>query len=412
MNDLSQDLLAKIKILYEQKKYSKLETTIEKLNNLVDLPSNLQMIYAVSKALNPKSKIKDYEKSAFFFEKVYLKDKSNLEPLYNLIIVSLKANMHSNLNTYLEDIYKYKKNDPKILEGLCKTNIFLGNMIKATFYYEQLVELVPDSPSNWTKFLASINYHQNIKQDLYLRYCKKFDNTPKPISMVEKLIKKRKKIINLGFFSPDFKTHSVAFFLKSLLKGDEFKRFKLIAFSNLSPSNYDNLTFELKNKFDEWNDVSNLSDQQFINLCVEKDIDILIDLAGFTNGNRINAFRARCAPVQILWAGYCNSLGIENMDYLITDKNLIKKGEEKSYTEKLIYMPEIWNSLSKPKNLPEIDLNICKNNKIFTFGSLSNFQKISTETIKVWSKILNNTNSKLILKSSINNSEDLKKKSV
>ena len=42
------------------------------------------------------------------------------------------------------------------------------------------------------------------------------------------------------------------------------------------------------------------------------------------------------------------------MDYLITDENLIKKGEEKFYSEKLIYMPDIWNSLSKPKNLPEI----------------------------------------------------------
>ena len=409
MNDLSQDLLAKIKNLYDQKKYSKLEITIEKLKNIADLPSNLQMIYAVSKALNPKSKLKDFQKSAFFFEKIYLKDKSNLEPLYNLIIVSLKANMHSNLNVHLKDIYKYKKNDPKILEGLCKTNLFLGNMIKATFYYEKLVELTPNSPLNWTKFLASINYHQKIKQDEYLKYCRKFDSTQKPISSVHNQIKKGKKIINLGFFSPDFKTHSVTFFLKDLLKGDEFKRFKLIAFSNLSPSNYDNLTFELKNNFEEWNDISNLSDEEFIKLCNEKDIDILIDLAGFTNGNRINAFRARCAPIQILWLGYCNSLGIKNMDYLITDENLIKKGEEKFYFEKLIYMPDIWNSLSKPKNLPEIDLNICKNNKTFTFGSLSNFQKISVDTIKVWSNILNNTNSKLILKSSINNSNDLKK---
>ena len=135
----------------------------------------------------------------------------------------------------------------------------------------------------------------------------------------------------------------------------------------------------------------------------------MIDLAGYTNGNRVNAFRARCAPVQILWCGYCNTLGIQNMDYIIADKNLIYKEEENHYTEKVLYMPEIWNTLSVPKNLPEINLNISKNNKIFTFGSLSNFQKISSKTIKVWSKILNNSNSRLILKSSINNSEDLKK---
>jgi predicted O-linked N-acetylglucosamine transferase (SPINDLY family) len=165
----------------------------------------------------------------------------------------------------------------------------------------------------------------------------------------------------------------------------------------------------LKKKFDYWEDISSLSDEQFIQLCIDKDIDILIDLAGFTNGNRVNAFRARCAPIQILWLGYCNTLGIKNMDYIIADKNLIKKDEENLYSEKIVYLPNIWNSLSRPKNLPDIKTNILKKSEVFTFGSLSNFQKISLQTIKVWSKILNNTDSKLILKSSINNSEDLKK---
>jgi predicted O-linked N-acetylglucosamine transferase (SPINDLY family) len=95
------------------------------------------------------------------------------------------------------------------------------------------------------------------------------------------------------------------------------------------------------------------------------------------------------------------------MDYIVADKNLIKENEKNLYSEKIIYMPEIWNVLSKPKNLPDINLNISKNNKMFTFGSLSNFQKISSKTIKVWSKILNNTNAKLILKSSVNNNDDL-----
>jgi len=268
--------------------------------------------------------------------------------------------------------------------------------------------LTPNSVNNWTKFLASINYHQNIQQDKYLNYCKKFDQISKPISAVKNKILKKKKIINLGFFSPDFKTHSVTFFLKDIINTDTERRFRFISFSNLPPSQYDHLSFELKKKFDDWHDVSNLSDEKFIELCVKNDIDILIDLAGYTNGNRVNAFRARCAPIQILWLGYCNSLGIQNMDYIFADKNLIKKDEENLYSEKVIYMPDIWNCLSKPKNLPEIDLSVSKNNEIFTFGSLSNFQKISPQTIKVWSKILNNSNSKLILKSSIHNSDHLK----
>ena len=407
MNDLSKDLLDKIKNLYEQKKFSKLETTIENIKNFEGLPTNLQMIYAVSKALNPNSKIQDYKKSAFFFEKIFLSDQTNLEPLYNFIIVSLKANMHLRLNKLLEEVYKKHEIDLKILEGLSKANFFLGNMIRATSYYEKLSNLTPNSSNNWTKFLGSINYHQNLQQDQYLNYCKKFDKISRPLSPVKNKVLKKKNIINLGFFSPDFKVHSVSFFLKDIINEDENKRFKFTAFSNLPPSQYDSLTNELRKKFDNWEDISNLSDEQFIQLCVKKDIDILIDLAGFTNNNRINAFRARCAPIQILWLGYCNSLGIKNMDYIVADKNLIKENEKNLYSEKIIYMPEIWNVLSKPKNLPDINLNISKNNKMFTFGSLSNFQKISSKTIKVWSKILNNTNAKLILKSSVNNNDDL-----
>ena len=407
MNDLSKDLLDKIKNLYEQKKFSKLETTIENIKNFEGLPTNLQMIYAVSKALNPNSKIQDYKKSAFFFEKIFLSDQTNLEPLYNFIIVSLKANMHLRLNNLLEEVYKKHETDLKILEGLSKANFFLGNMVRATSYYEKLSNLTPNSSNNWTKFLGSINYHQNLQQDQYLNYCKKFDKISKPLSPVKNKVLKKKNIINLGFFSPDFKVHSVSFFLKDIINEDENKRFKFIAFSNLPPSQYDSLTNELRKKFDNWEDISGLSDEQFIQLCVKKDIDILIDLAGFTNNNRINAFRARCAPIQILWLGYCNSLGIKNMDYIVADKNLIKENEKNLYSEKIIYMPEIWNVLSKPKNLPDINLNISKNNKIFTFGSLSNFQKISSKTVKVWSKILNNTNAKLILKSSVNNNDDL-----
>ena len=407
MKILNNDTKTKIKKLFEEKKYSKLEIFLENLKNLDHLPTNIQMIYAVSKALNPNSNIQDYKKSAFFFEKIFLSDQTNLEPLYNFIIVSLKANMHLRLNNLLEEVYKKHETDLKILEGLSKANFFLGNMVRATSYYEKLSNLTPNSSNNWTKFLGSINYHQNLQQDQYLNYCKKFDKISKPPSPVKNKVLKKKSIINLGFFSPDFKVHSVSFFLKDIINEDENKRFKFTAFSNLPPSQYDSLTNELRKKFDNWEDISNLSDEQFIQLCVKKDIDILIDLAGFTNNNRINAFRARCAPIQILWLGYCNSLGIKNMDYIVADKNLIKENEKNLYSEKIIYMPEIWNVLSKPKNLPDINLNISKNNKMFTFGSLSNFQKISSKTIKVWSKILNNTNAKLILKSSVNNNDDL-----
>ena len=91
------------------------------------------------------------------------------------------------------------------------------------------------------------------------------------------------------------------------------------------------------------------------------------------------------------------------MDYLIADPNLIKKSEEKLYKEKILYMPNIWNAYSRPKNLPK--LNNSENKELFTFGSFNNFQKISSLTIKTWSRILKKVESILILKNSVSTNE-------
>ena len=409
MKALNNDLRNKIKKFYHEKNYSKLEELLEKLENFDELPVSFLMIYAVSKALNPKSKIDDFNKSAYYFEKIYRSNEENLEPLYNLIIVSLKSKRFSNLNNILEKAYLKNKNDTKIIEGLAKTNFFLGNLSKATFFYEKLIKLKPSFFEGWTKFLGSINYHQNIDQKQYLDFCKKFDDltVDREIKLKQRNINIDEKI-NIGFVSPDLKSHSVSFFLKDILNKIDKNKFNITAYSNLPLSEQDSLSLELKNRFNHWIDIFHLNDQETRNIIINNQTDILIDLAGFTLGNRINLFKKRSAPVQVLWLGYCNSLGIKNMDYIIADKNLIKEKEKDFYTEKILYMPKIWNALSKPKDIPNINFDIYEKRDKFCFGSLNNFLKISDKTIKVWSKILNLTGSCLILKSSSNDSKDIK----
>ena len=409
MKALNNDLRNKIKKFYHEKNYSKLEELLEKFENFDELPVSFLMIYAVSKALNPKSKIDDFNKSAYYFEKIYRSNEENLEPLYNLIIVSLKSKRFSNLNNILEKAYLKNKDDTKIIEGLAKTNFFLGNLSKATFFYEKLIKLNPSFFEGWTKFLGSINYHQNIDQKQYLDFCKKFDDltVDREIKLKQRNINIDKKI-NIGFVSPDLKSHSVSFFLKDILNKIDKNKFNITAYSNLPVSEQDPLSLELKNRFNHWIDIFHLNDQETRNIIINNQTDILIDLAGFTLGNRINLFQKRSAPVQVLWLGYCNSLGIKNMDYIIADKNLIKEKEKDFYTEKILYMPKIWNALSKPKDIPNINFDIYEKRDKFRFGSLNNFLKISDKTIKVWSKILNLTGSCLILKSSSNDSKDIK----
>ena len=395
---LSTDLIIKLKKLFTEKKFTEIEFSIESLGELKKLPNNILNLYAVSKALNPNSKIEDFKLSAYCFEKIYLADKSNREVFYNLIVTSVKAVDYTYLEKHLIEEYKKDKENPKILEGLAKMNFFYNNMKEASIYYEKLVSLKPEYANVWSSFIASLNYHYHYDQKKYLEFCRKFDETIKIETDNFKFNLIKNKKIKIGFLSADFKNHSVSLFLREILNKLDKNEFELFGFSNLQLNFHDKMTMSLKKIFDKWYDIFNLKDEELVRLVRACNLDIIIDLSGHTYQNRINILKARCAPIQISWLGYCNTSGVKNMDYLIADPNLIKNDEHSLYSEKILYMPNIWNALSKPKNLPSIRNDKEKN--VFTFGSFNNFQKISLETIRLWSKILNVNNSRLILKSS------------
>ena len=399
--DPVKDLHQKLKSLLEEKKYSEIETELEQLGDLKKQPILLMSIYAFSKASNPDSNKKDFEIAVFFFDKLYEIDKSNLENLYNLAIVSLKAKTFNKVLPHLIERHKVDSKDEKVLASLAKAYFWQGKISESIKYSLQLIKVNPNYPKIYENLLASINYTYDIGQKDYLKYAIEFDQLNE--NKLEELNKKNKSTksekIKIGFISSDFYHHSVSFFLKDLLLKINKKEFEVFSFSNLELSKHDNMTNLLKKSFDKWNDIKGLSDRELLILSKNLDINIMIDLNGFTVGNRITALKARCAPLQISWLGYCNTLGIKNMDFLFSDKNLIKKEEENLYTEEILYLPNIWNSMSPKSNLPDLKKLPSKRHKLFTFGSFNNFTKISNECIRVWSKIINNSNSQIILKS-------------
>ena len=403
--DLNQDQKKKLKRLFENQNYSKFESEVEKLGLTEDLPIYLKMGYAGSKVLNPNSKKDDFLNATIIFEKIYSKDKSNLEALYNLILSSLKAETCSYVLPHLLDFYEKNKKDPKIIEGLARIYFQLDNMDLSVKFFKKLIDLNSISTIDGGRltYLASMNYPSNINQKDYYGECIKLGEKFEKYSDLPTYIDKKtlNKKVKIGFLSGDFRDHSVNFFLKDVIRKIDKKNFYIIGLSNLElKRHHEVITKFYQNQFDEWHDIIDYNDEKLLDFLRSLSLDILIDLNGFTFGNRLNIFAARSAKKQISWCGYNNSLGIKNMDYLITDKNLIKKGEEKYYKEKVIYMPKIWNAMSKPENLPDINELPFKKKDVFRFGSFNSFKKISDDVIKVWSKIINNSDCLLYLKNS------------
>ena len=402
-----QDKMKKISKLFVHKKFTELEMTIEKFGNL-DNQSNLILnFYSTSKLLNTNSKREDYSLAAKFLEKIYSSDTKQKINLNNLIIASIRANNFSYVERYLHDEYSKDPNNPNVLEGLSKMAYSKSNIEEASKYFGEYAAIMKTNFKIWSSYLSIASLNGFLSQDKYLEICKKIDE----ISLVksEVPVKKFKEDkIKVGFISGDFATHSVSFFLKDILKKINKKKFKVYALSNRPPFSHDRTTMELKNYFDEWKDIFDMDDKSLLDYGRSLNIDILIDLSGYTSFNRVNVIRSRISPIQISWLGYCNSLGLKNIDYLIADQNLIQENEKKQYSEKIIYMPHIWNSLSKVENLPQIK----NENKDFVFGSFNNFNKISNSTVEVWSKILNSTKNKLILKTSSSDDFDNSKKNI
>ena len=391
--------LNKIFIKYlNEKQYSKLQLHYEKLGKTEKQLPAIIFYYACAITLNPSSNIKNLKHAHNLFEMLYVNNRHDLQLLCNMIELSFRTQEFKVVLPYVEEAYKINQSDERLLLGLSKIHLYLANLKESIKYYKILFKINPKSKINRDEFLTSLNYASGITQEYYLSECKnylKLLETNKDLEDYNfnfKNLKNNK--IKIGFLSSDFKTHPVSFFLKGLLLNLNKDKFEISLISNLHKSHYDNITDELKLLTKDWINISSLSDSEATNLVRSFELDILIDLCGFFRGNRFQVISNRAAKIQVCWLGYNNTTGIKNMDYLIADHNLIKKEEEKLYSEKVLFLPKIWNAMTPSDILPEIQ----KNNSIFTYASFNNFHKISDDTIDVWSKILNNSNSQIILK--------------
>jgi protein O-GlcNAc transferase len=414
MLDFDQETKKKFTNLLKSKQYSKLESEIRAIGNIDEQNPILIMFYASSKALNPMSKTDDLIEASRLFEKVYLIKKSsnhdtpsNLEPLLNMIFLSFKTKIYRNVLPLALEALEKNKNNEKLLQGLAIINGRLANIKESVKYYKLLFQINKNRIISRIPFLTSLNYVSDESQEYYLKKCFEYTKILESdlISEEPKTILNKNKKIKIAFLSSDLRKHSVSFFLKDLFLNIDKNLFEVIALSNLNKNKEDSTSEILKNSINQWHIIFDRSDGEVINLIKFLGVDILIDLNGLTKGNRINVIKNRCAPVQICWLGYNNSTGLKNIDYLIADHNVIKKNEEGSYAEKILYLPKIWNAHSLPTELPPIK----KDGLIFSYGSFNNFKKISDDTVEVWSKIIERSNSQIYLKNPQENvSLDLK----
>jgi predicted O-linked N-acetylglucosamine transferase (SPINDLY family) len=193
--------------------------------------------------------------------------------------------------------------------------------------------------------------------------------------------------LRVGFVSADFRHHAVANYIEPILV-------HLVRDTQLSLHAYynyfteDNVTERLKGRFASWTNTASLSDEALAQKVRDDGIDILIDLSSHTADNRLLTFARKPAPVQVSWIGYPGSTGLKSMDYFLSDKHALPKGQfEDQFTEKIVRMPATAAFLPFKGSPPVNDLPAAKNGYL-TFGSFNRPNKISRSVIALWSDLL------------------------
>jgi len=204
--------------------------------------------------------------------------------------------------------------------------------------------------------------------------------------------------LKVGYVSPDFRQHSVSHFFRPLLEAHNRDAVDVFCYADVGRP--DRTTRELQALSGHWRDIAGLSDQDVYERIVKDEIDILVDLAGHTAGNRLTVFARQPAPVQVTWLGYPNTTGLPAMHYRLTDAVADPPGESDRYhSEELIRLPRGFLCYHPPHDCPDVADTPALLNGHITFGSFNNIAKISPDVIRVWSGILQRVpNSTLLLK--------------
>ena len=200
----------------------------------------------------------------------------------------------------------------------------------------------------------------------------------------------RKEKILIGYYSADFHNHATSHLMAELFEIHDKNKFGLIAFS-FGPVKKDEMRNRLNHAFDQFIDVTEMSDIAVAQLSRELSIDIAVDLKGFTQDSRLGIFAYKAAPIQVSYLGYPGTLGAEYIDYLIADKTLIPIENQQYYSEKIVYMPDSYQVNDRKR---EVALAIFTREELglppdaFVFCCFNNNFKITPDVFDTWSRIL------------------------
>lgn len=240
------------------------------------------------------------------------------------------------------------------------------------------------------------------------------------------------RVLRVGYISPHLTEHPVGYFLEPVLANHDPGKVSVTCYSDSRAEGHQSR--KLRAAHVTWQDVTGEGEDALADRVRADGIDILVDLDGHSGPNRLPVFARRAAPLQVTWAGYVGTTGLDAMDYLITDSRQTVDPDLQLMTEQPVYMPSNYVALApitgrardqsdghkesekRTDRFIDQERGFMKNNQVFvpsdsvgwgspiiapdigsipsqengfvTFGSFNALDKINDQVVALWSEIL------------------------
>ena len=206
------------------------------------------------------------------------------------------------------------------------------------------------------------------------------------------------KRLRIGYFSADFKEHPVSYLMAKVIETHDRDCFEVYGYS-IGRAKDDEMKRRLVKAFDVFREVQSLGDHDVALLARQDEIDIAVDLMGYTTDSRAGIFSLRAAPVQINYLGFPGTIGADFMDYIIADQNLIPNESQKYYTEKPIYLPHHYQAQDNTLHISDLtpsksELGLPSDG--FIFCAINNAYKITPSEFNIWMRLLQNVDGSVL----------------
>ena len=264
----------------------------------------------------------------------------------------------------------------------------LGRLIDAVACYRKALSLKPDYAEAHSNMLFCLNYHPDLSAaEIFAEYRHWNDRHARPLMGTVAHTNNRdpERRLKIGYVSPDLRRHSTRHFIEPLLAHHDKAHVEVYAYAEVAKE--DEISARFKGHVDHWRRTVGLSDADMAGLIRADGIDILVDLAGHTGGNRLKVFVLKPAPIQVSWLGYGYTTGLETMDYFLADYEFAPPGCESVFAEKVVRLP-VFAAYRPAEDMGEAGPLPALQAKRITFGTLSRSMRINHRVIRAWAEIL------------------------